>query len=218
MLSRNAGLLLIIAAALFWLSWCLMPGVGVTDAAQIFELVARKRWSVMLSVITQLLSAALYVPALLGISWGIGQTPKGVRWGIGLLLGGAMGSAIDAVFHLVAYAMTMPGLEPGSLLKVMTFLQGPGLRLVAPFILGFFIGGVFLSVSLAKSGAISKASAYMYLLMVGIAVLGGAAASAGILPSRIVGLSVLGAVSISQMLIGFELSRNHKQATFAMNG
>jgi len=35
MLSRNAGLLLIIAAALFWLSWLLMPGVGVTDAAKI---------------------------------------------------------------------------------------------------------------------------------------------------------------------------------------
>ena len=62
MLSRNAGLLLITAAALFWLSWLLVPGVGVTDAAQIFELVARKRWSVMLSVVTQLLSSALYIP------------------------------------------------------------------------------------------------------------------------------------------------------------
>jgi len=54
--------------------------------------------------------------------------------------------------------------------------------------------------------------------MLGIAVLGGAAASAGILPSRIVGLSVLGVVSISQALIGFELSRTHKQAAFAVNG
>jgi len=219
MLSRNAGLLLIIAAALFWLSWLLMPGVGVTDAAKIFELVARQRWSVMLSVITQLLSAALYIPALLGISWSTEQTSNaGVRWGIGLLLVGAMGSAIDAVFHLVAYAMTMPGLEPSSLLKVMAFMQGPGLRLVAPFMLGFFIGGIFLSIALAKSGAVSKASAYMYLLMLGIAVLGGAAASAGILTSRIVGLSVLGVVSISQALIGFELSRTHKQAAFAVNG
>ena len=218
MLLRNAGLLLITAAALFWLSWLLMPGVGVTDAAKIFELVSRQRWSVMLSVITQLLSSALYIPALLGISWGIGRTSKGIRWGIALLLLGAMGSAMDAVFHLLAYAMTMPGLEPSSLLKVMAFMQGPGLRLVAPFILGFFVGGVFLSIALAKSGAVSKASAYMYLLMLGIAVLGGAAASAGILPSRIVGLSVLGAVSISQALIGCELSRSHRQAAFAVNG
>jgi hypothetical protein len=172
----------------------------------------------MLSVITQLLSAALYIPALLGISYETDQASNaGIRWGIGLLLLGAMGSAIDAVFHLVAYAMTMPGLEPDSLLKVMVFMQGPGLRIVAPFILGFFVGGIFLSIALARNGAVSKASAYMYLLMLAIAVVGGAAASAGLLPSRIVGLSVLGAVSISQVLIGFELSRNHRRAAFSVN-
>src|SRR5262245_34924185 len=116
---RNTGFLFIVAAALFWLSWLLMPGVGVTDAAQIFELVARQRSSVMLSVVTQLLSAALYVPALLGTSWAVGHTSdSGVQWGAGLLLLGAMGSAIDAVFHLLAYAMTKPDLERSSLLQV----------------------------------------------------------------------------------------------------
>jgi hypothetical protein len=125
---------------------------------------------------------------------------------------------MDAVFHLLAYAMTMPGLEPSSLLKVMAFMQAPGLRLVAPFILGFFVGSVFLSVALTKSGVISKASAYMYPLMLGIAVLGGAAASARILPFKIVGLLVLGAVSFSQALIGFELSRSRRQAAIAVNG
>ena len=115
--------------------------------------------------------------------------------------------------------MTMPGLELSSLLKVvMAFMQGPGLRLVAPFILGFFVGGVFLSIALAKSGAVSKASARMYLVALGIAVLGGAAASTGLLPSRVVGLSVLGAVSVSQALIGFEWSRDHRQTAFAVNG
>ena len=108
---RNTGFLLIVAAALFWLSWLLMPGVGVTDAGQIFELVSRQRSSVMLSVVTQLLSAALYVPALLGTSWVMDQAPDSrVRWSAGLHLLGAMGSAIDAVFHLLAYAMTKPGL------------------------------------------------------------------------------------------------------------
>jgi hypothetical protein len=58
----------------------------------------------------------------------------------------------------------------------------------------------------------------MYPLALGIAVLGGAAASAGILPSRIVGLSVLAAVSVSQACIGFELYGNHRQAAFAVNG
>src|SRR5262249_44619071 len=63
MLSRKAGLLLIAAAALFWLSWGLMPGAGVTRAAPIFDPVANKGASVMLSIVVQLISSALYVPA-----------------------------------------------------------------------------------------------------------------------------------------------------------
>lgn len=218
MFSRSTGLLLIAAATLFWLSWLLMPGVGVTDAAQIFELVASKRSSVMLSILTQLLSSALYVPALLGI-FARSHTPDtGVRWGTGLLLLGAMGSAMDAVFHLVAYAMTMPGLEPNSLLKVMAFMQGPGLRLVAPFIISFFVGGVCLSIALSKKRAASKASAYMYLLAVAVAAVGGSAASRGLIAPRVVGLSVLAAVSISQVLLGLELSRIQRPAALAVSG
>jgi len=38
---RKAGWLLSAAAAFFWLSWALMPGVGVTAAAQIFDLVSK---------------------------------------------------------------------------------------------------------------------------------------------------------------------------------
>lgn len=218
MLSRNAGPLLITAAVLFWLSWFLMPGVGVTDPARIFELVASQRSLVMLSIVTQLLSSALYVPALLGIIGARSQTSDaGVRWGAGLLLLGAMGSAMDAVFHLVAYAMTMPGLELSSLLKVMAFMQGPGLRLVAPFIISFFVGGICLAIALAKKRAVSKAGAYLYLVAVGVAVVGGAAASRGLIASRAVGLSVLAAVSISQALLGLELSREHTRAALAAN-
>jgi hypothetical protein len=208
MSSRNAGLLLIAAAALFLLSWLLMPGVGVTDAAQIFDLVAHQRSSVMLSVVIQLLSTALYVPALLGISCAVSHTSgSGVRWGAGLLLLGAMGSAIDAVFHLLAYAMTRPGLERGSLLDVMAFMQGPGLRLVAPFIVSFFLGGVVLSVVLTKRHTVSKASVYTYLMSLGIAVAGAAAVSGGVISSRAVGLSVLGGVCMAQAWVGFELCR-----------
>ena len=219
MLSRNAGLLLIVAAALFWLSWLLMPGVGVTDAAQIFELVASKRSSVMVSIVTQLLSSGLYVPALLGIVCARSQaSDTGVCWGAVLLLLGAMGSAMDAVFHLVAYAMTMPGLELSSLLKVMAFMQGPGLRLVAPFIVSFFVGGVCLSIALSKKRTVSKASAYMYLIAVAVAAVGGPAASHGLIAPRVVGLLVLAAVSISQVLLGLELSRIQRPAALAVNG
>lgn len=205
---RYAGLLFTVAAVLFWLSWLLMPGVGVTDAAKIFDLVARQRSSVLLSVVTQFLSAALYVPALLGISCSIDHTSDpGGRWGVGLLLLGAMGCAIDAVFHLLAYAMTMPGVEPRSLLQVMTFMQGPGLRLVAPFIASFFLGGILLSTALAKKRTVSKASMYLHLGSLVIAVIGAVAASGGVISSRAVGLSVLGAVSMAQASVGFELRR-----------
>ncbi len=213
---RNAGLLLIAAAALFWLSWLLMPGVGVTDAGQIFDLVSGKRPYVMLSVITQLLSAALYVPALLGISCATSHTSdQGVRWGTGLLLLGAMGSAVDAIFHLLAYAMTVPDLERGSLLQVMAFMQGPGLRLVAPFIISFFVGGVCLSIALTRGGTASKTSAYTYLIALVVGLAGAVAASSGIVSTRAVGLSVLGAISMSQVLLGIELSRVHHRTAVA---
>ena len=88
-----------------------------------------------------------------------------------------MGSAIDAIFHLLAYAMTVPDLERGALLKVTTFMQGPRLRLVAPFIVSFFLGGVFLSVALTRKRTVSKASVYFYLMAVGIGLSGGAAAA-----------------------------------------
>jgi len=108
----------------------------------------------MLSVVTQLLSAALYVPALLGIV--CAHTSARARWGAGLLLLGATGSAMDAIFHLLAYAMTAPNLERAPLLQVMAFMQGPGLRLVAPFIISFFAGSVCLSVALMKDRVVSK--------------------------------------------------------------
>jgi hypothetical protein len=205
---RIEGLLFIAAAASFWVSWLLMPGVGVTDPAMIFHLVASQRLSVLSSVIVQLLSAALYVPALLGISTARNhQSDPRVRWATGLLLLGAMGSAIDAVFHLLAYAMTKPGLEPGSLLQVMAFMQGPGLRLVAPFIASFFVGSVFLSVVLAKKRAISKVSLYIYAMVPVVLVCGVGATSTGIVSARAVGLSVLAVVSIAQARLGLELYR-----------
>jgi hypothetical protein len=205
---RNAGWLLSAAAALFWLSWALMPGVGVTDAAQIFDLVSKQRLHVMLSVVTQLLSAALYVPALLSISGArIHASERAVRWSAGLLLLGAIGSGIDAIFHLVAYAMTAPGLERAPLLQVMTYMQGPGLRLVAPFIISFFVGGVCLSIALMKERRISKASVYMDLAAMGIALAGGWGASRGFVSSRAVGLTVLAAVSLAQVILGLEWGR-----------
>lgn len=203
---RVAGISLIVAAVLFWLSWLLMPGVGVTDAARIFELVASQRASVAVSVVAQLLSAVLYVPALLGIvSHGELSRARSVRTGAGLLLVGAMGSAADAVLHLLAYAMTAPDLEPASLLRVMAFMQGPGLLLLAPLIASFFSGGAWLSVALAKAGWVSRRNAHLHGVALGVAAAGGALASAGLLPPRVVGLAALGIVSAAQAWVGAAL-------------
>jgi hypothetical protein len=80
---------------------------------------------VEISVVVQLVSAVLYVPALLGLlaRTRLGRI-RGVRWGAALLLIGAMGSAADAVLHLLAYAMTAPNLDRATLVTVMTFMQG----------------------------------------------------------------------------------------------
>ncbi|MFN0104805.1 MAG: hypothetical protein ACKV2U_22315 [Bryobacteraceae bacterium] len=42
-MTRISGLLLIAAAILFWLSWLLMPGVGIADAKLILQLVSAGR-------------------------------------------------------------------------------------------------------------------------------------------------------------------------------
>jgi hypothetical protein len=103
--------------------------------------------------------------------------------------------------------MTAPGLERAPLLQVMTYMQGPGLRLVAPFIISFFVGGVCLSIALMKERMISKASVYIDLVAMGIALAGGWSASSGFVSSRAVGLTVLAAVSLAQVILGPEWGR-----------
>lgn len=203
-----AGLLLVVAAVLFWISWLLMPGVGVTDAAQIFELVGSHRPLVAISVVAQLVSAILYVPALAGaLSDADLRGVRGVRWGAGLLLVGAMGSAADAVLHLLAFAMTAPGVDRASMVPVMAFMQGQGLMLLAPLILSFFVGGAALSWALAKAGLVSRWNPWMHGLAVGVAVLGGVMAASGLVPARVVGLAFLGVVSGAHVWAGIALSR-----------
>jgi len=196
------------AAALFWLSWVLMPGVGVTDPAQIFALVSSQRPLVVASVVVQLVSAVLYVPALVGLMSHapLRRVPR-LGWSVGLLLVGAIGSAADAVLHLLAYAMTAPGLEMATLVRVMAFMQGPGLLMLAPLILSFFVGGGALSVAFAHGGIVSRWNPWLHLIAVAIAVVGGALASRGMLPARAVGLTALAAISLAQAWAGLAIAR-----------
>ena len=200
---RIKGFALIAAATLFWLAWLLMPGVGVTDAAQIFALVASQRSLVAISVVLQLLSAVLYVPALLGmVSEAALVRIPAVRWGAGLLLVGAMGSAADAVLHLLAYAMTAPGLDLATLIRVMAFMQGPGLWLLAPLILCFFLGGGVLSYAFAKAQFVSRWNLRLHGIAIGVAIIGGLLAAKGFVPARAVGLLTLGIISAAQVWLG----------------
>ena len=202
-----AGLCLIGAAALFWISWALMPGVGVTDAAQILSLVGPRRGFVAASAALQLISAVLYVPALLGLVASSLGAASSIRWGAGLLLVGAMGSAADAVFHLLAYAMTGPNLDPATLVPVMTFMQGPGLLLIAPLILAFFVGSIWLSLALARAGVVPGWHPWIYALAPLVIVAGIALVRGGVIAPRFVGLSMLAVFSAGQIHVGAALRK-----------
>ena len=69
-MTRFTGLLLASGSACFWISWLLMPGVGVTDADKILSLVSTQPRQVLLSSILQLLSAALFALAIPGLARG----------------------------------------------------------------------------------------------------------------------------------------------------
>jgi hypothetical protein len=200
---------LIAAAASFWFAWLLMPGVGVTDAGEIFALVGSQRGLVAASVLVQLSSAVLYVPAMVGIlSQRKLAAARGVRGAAALLLIGAMGSAADAVLHLLAFAMTAPGVDTHAMTPVMMFMQGPGLILLAPILSCFFAGGIRLSIALGRAGFAPKHTSWLHYAGLVVVLLGAALASKGLVPARVVGWLFLGCVSAAQAWVGLALYRN----------
>lgn len=209
MSQRLAGVSLVAAAALFWLAWALMPGVGITDSARIFELVGQHSARVRVSVIAQLLSAAAYAPALVGIvATRRLRRQRAVRAGAILLLIGAMGSAADAVFHLLAVVMVAPGIDRAAVLPVMEQMQGGGLRYIAPMLLAYFAGAGVLALGFARAGVVPRANPLSFLLAIALAAVGGPLAAGNPNAARAVGLGVLGLVSLSQAWLGLALWRH----------
>jgi hypothetical protein len=203
------GTWLIAASLLFWLAWALMPGVGVTDAQQILNLVSQQRSEVRLSAIFQLISAACYAPALAGVA-GLGQK-RGwpvVNVGAILLLIGAMGSAADAMLHLLAYEMTAPDTTPSQFVPVMARMQGPDLVLLAPMLASFFAGSVVLAIGFARAGVTSRWNPTLFVVALAVALVGSRLVGAEPGGQRIVGLAVLGLMSFSQAWLGFALWRS----------
>ncbi len=202
MTSRTYGVYLVIASAAFWASWLFMPGVGVTDTATIFALVGSHRASVFASVALQLGSAASYAPGVVGLlATGDRPSPM-VRTGGSLLLMGAMGSAADAVFHLVAYEMTAPGVQAAAVSPVMLQLHGPDLALLLPFVVAFFLGHVLVVTELRRRGRLARTGFRLLLVAPVILLAGVPLARLGVVPARLVGLALLGTLAASLALVG----------------
>lgn len=189
---RSSAVFLLAATTLFWLSWVIMPAVGITDASLILDLVADNRPEVLLSTVLQLSSAACYAPALLGLVLHPGvEDVRAVFVGAALLLVGAMGSAADAVFHLLAFHMTASGADRAALLPVMEAMQGPGLLLLAPMIAAFFVGTFVLAVGWSRAGLARTRPARCVAFAITVAALASVAGSGPLMPGRLVGLAVL---------------------------
>ncbi len=192
---RAAGAALSAAALLFWLAWALMPAVGITDTQQIFARVAARVAVVRASVIAQLVSAACYAPALVGVA----RLPEAAARrslvaGAVLLLIGAMGSAADAILHLLAVEMVAPGIDRTAMVPVMVRMQGPNLALLAPLILAFFVGSIVLAIGFVRAGLVSRWNPWLFALALPALALGG-------------GLALLACVSASQAWLGVALLR-----------
>ena len=100
--ARVAGLVWVFAAVTFWAAWFLMPDAGTADPAHILAAVRAHRAGVRWSVAVQIVSSAAFVPAVVFTRHGSTRA----RVGACLVLVGAMGMAMDAVYHLAAYYMT----------------------------------------------------------------------------------------------------------------
>ena len=193
--ARAAGAWLAAAALLFWLSWALMPAVGITDTRLIFEKVAAHASGVRASVVLQLVSAACYAPAGVGIArLPAAESRRGLAIGAVLLLIGAMGSAADAVLHLLAVEMVAPGIDRDAMIPVMERMQGPNLALLGPLIAAFFAGSVVLSIGFARAGLVSRWNPWLLALALPALAVGG-------------GLALLACVSASQAWLGAALLR-----------
>jgi hypothetical protein len=204
---RLGGGWLVAASVLFWLSWSLMPGVGVTDTRQILERVALQRDAVWLSVVFQLVSAACFAPPLLALSR-VGHTKgsRALRVGSVLLAIGAMGSAADAIYHLLAYYMTDPTMQTDALVPLMNKMQGPGLAVLIPMVLAFFVGAVTTAIGAAHVGLVSRRNPWLYAVALVVASSAPIWVRMNPANARFVGLTVLGLVSLSLAGIGLGMA------------
>lgn len=209
---KSTGILLLFSAITFWLSWFLMPDQGTNDTEHILHVVSRSRDSVYYSVIIQVISSVTYIPALFFLSTALQEYNRITIAGCILLSVGAMGMCMDAVFHLVAYYSTAENihLQP-AVISFMTSMQTKGIFFLAPLLLAFFAGTVFLAAGLKKQAVISSAP----LRIVLVAFITGFSGAVAV--HKIPGygrpqlvLTILGLFALAQMAIAKEMITSRK--------
>lgn len=178
----------------------------MTDAERILSLVSEQPTSVLLSSILQLLSAALFALAIPGLARL--SPPARNRWvsvGVSLLAVGACGDAADAIFHQIAYEMVGPGVDRAAMTLVLQRLQSFDLLFLLPMIAAFLAGCIALAIGMAREKIVSRWNPMLYVLALGVAVIGGPLASTIGLTGRTIGLTVLGLLSVSVAFMGVAL-------------
>jgi hypothetical protein len=208
-IARAAGACWVGAAISFWLAWFLMPLPGTTDAAFILEQVAATPERVFWSVALQLISAALFVPGLLGlVSVSALRGSRGAFVAAALVGIGATGLAADAIYHLLAYEMSLPGVTREAMLPVMQRFQSTDLVFVAPQLLALLGGVGLLAWRGARAGAVSHWAPRLFVTALAVAAAGGAAVrAAGGAGRRALALSVLALFSLAVAELGASLWR-----------
>lgn len=205
---RASGLLLILSAITFWLSWSLMPDQGTADVNHILAIVKEHRNFVLASVIAQIVSSVLYSTAVIFLAKA-SEHSKLTTAGIILLNIGAMGMCADAFFHLLAYYMTDASVTiESNIVAVMTFMQTGGLIFLVPLLLPFFIGTTLMAIGMKKQTMISAVpSTIIYAAWI-TAVLGGVIVNKFFPEGRsLLVLTTLGLFALGQITTGIELNR-----------
>jgi hypothetical protein len=208
------GIVLILAAITFWLSWFLMPDPGTTDSAHILQIVKRVRESVFTSAITQIISSVLYVIALTLLAQLFLPQRKLTTVAIIFFGIGVLGMCSDAFFHLLAYYMTDSSVDiQPNVVRVMEFMQTDGVIILIPILLPFFIGSLLLAMGLRKQDAISAIPVWAFSLALTVGpVVAIIARKAFLYQGNIVSLCILGLFAIGQAIIGYEIIKKSSHA------
>lgn len=201
--TRVAGAAMVFAAVTFWLAWFLMPDAGTSDPGHILSAVRAKRDGVWWSVVIQIVSSAAFVPA---VALAHPASPRALA-GACLVLVGAMGMAMDAVYHLAAYYMTADGVAPESVLEPMRLMQSDGLKFLVPLLLPLLFGGWVFASGLRREGTASRWPGRVFAAAFILAAAGGGVVVATSTGRRAVVLTFLGLIALGYARLGLDLVR-----------